>query len=193
MKGLIQTTIIIAALIGVGFVTSILVSRHFTNREAAAHEQGFEEGRTQGYEAGLCEGEKDGYQTGSANGYETSQGKDIIDFEEGFHFNYNPTYAEVQEILAETDKTTAMELNNCAEANGIRTAYVRCQIERESTKGTVFVYNLVAFKTTDRGFIFIRPRSHEEVEVKIGKSYSGLNGFLSPPYDDTITKITIFW
>ncbi|MFC1984152.1 hypothetical protein ACFLVO_03985 [Chloroflexota bacterium] len=193
MKGLIQTIIIIAALIGAGFVTSILITRYFINREAAAHEQGFEEGRTQGYEAGFCEGAIDGYQAGSVIGYEMSQGKDISDFGEGFYFNYNPTYDEVQEVLAEHNKTTAMEINNCAEANGIRTAYVRCQIARKSAEETVFIYNLVAFETIDRGLIFVRPQSHEEVKVEVGKSYSRLNGFPSPPYDDTITKMTIFW
>jgi len=177
----------------VGFITSILITRHFINREAAAYERGLDEGRTQGYEAGLYDGEIDGYQAGSKIGYEMSQGKDISDFGEGFRFIYNPTYDEVQEILAENNKTTAMEINNYSEANGIRTAYVRCQIARKAAERTVFVYNLVAFETIDRGLIFIRPRSHEEVKVEVGKSYSELNGFPTSPYDDTITKITIFW
>jgi len=193
MKGLIKTSIIIAALMVVGFITSILITRHFINREAAAYERGLDEGRTQGYEAGLYDGEIDGYQAGSKIGYEMSQGKDISDFGEGFRFIYNPTYDEVQEILAENNKTTAMEINNYSEANGIRTAYVRCQIARKAAERTVFVYNLVAFETIDRGLIFIRPRSHEEVKVEVGKSYSELNGFPTSPYDDTITKITIFW
>ena len=193
MKGLIKTSIIIAALIGIGFVTSIIITDNLSNQVVATHEYGFEEGRTQGYDAGFREGSGAGYQEGSKIGYEMSQDKDISDEETGFYFTYNPTYDELQAILAESNKTTAMEINNFAEANGIRTAYVRCQIARKSTERTVYVYNIVAFETVDRGFIFIRPRSHEEVKVEVGKSYSELNGFPTPPYDDTITKITIFW
>jgi len=193
MKGLIKTSIIIAALIGVGIVTSIIITSNLSNQVATAYERGFEEGRAQGYEAGFREGSRAGYQEGSKIGYEMSQDKDISDEETGFYFTYNPTYDELQAILAESNKTTAMEINYYAEANGIRTAYVRCQIARKTTERMVHIYHLVAFETVDRGFIIIRPRSHEEVKVEVGKSYSELNGFPTPPYDDTITKITIVW
>ncbi len=185
-----------AVLIVVGVVTSILITRHFINKEAAAYVRGLEEGRTQGYEIGLCDGEIDGYQEGSRIGYEKGrEGYDSYnsDEETGFYFTYNPTYDELQAILAESNKTTATEINNFAEANGIRTAYVRCQIARKTAERTVSVYHVVAFETVDRGFIIIRPRSLEEIEVEVGKSYSELNGFPTPPYDDTITKITIVW
>jgi len=193
MKGLIKTSIIIAALIGVGIVTSIIITNNLSNRVAAARERGFEEGRTQGYEAGFHEGSKAGYQEGSKVEYERSQDKDISDEETSFYFTYNPTYDELQAILAESNETTAIEINNFAEANGIRTAYVRVQIARKTAERTVYVYHVVAFETVDRGFIIIRPRSLEEIEVEVGKSYSELNGFPTPPYDDTITKITIVW
>ncbi|MBA7506694.1 hypothetical protein ES706_05389 [subsurface metagenome] len=193
MKGLIKISIIIAALIGVGTLTSILITSNLSNRVAATHEYAFEEGRTQGYEVGFREGSRAGYQDGSKIGYEMSQDKDISDEETGFYFTYNPTYDELQAILAESNKTTAMEINYYAGANGIRTAYVRCQIARKTTERMVHIYHLVAFETVDRGFIIIRPRSHEEVKVEVGKSYSELNGFPTPPYNDTITKITIVW
>jgi len=193
MKGLIKISIIIAALIGVGTLTSILITSNLSNRVAATHEYGFEEGRTQGYEVGFREGSRAGYQDGSKIGYEMSQDKDISDEETGFYFTHNPTYDEVREILAESKETSAMEINYYAEANGIRTAYVRCQIARKTTERMVHIYHLVAFETVDRGFIIIRPRSHEEVKVEVGKSYSELNGFPTPSYDDTITKITIVW
>ncbi len=193
MKGLIKTSIIIAALIGIGIVTSIIITSNLKNRVAATHEYGFEEGHTQGYEAGFSEGGRAGYQEGSKIGYEMSHDKDISDEETGSYFTYNPTYDEVREILAESNKTTATEINNFAEANGIRTAYVRCQIARKTTERMVHIYQVVAFETVDRGFIFIRPRSLEEIKVEVGKSYSELNGFPTPPFDDTITKITIVW
>lgn len=193
MKGLIQTSLIIAALIGVGIITSIIITSNLSNRVAASHEHGFEEGRTQGYEIGFREGGKAGYQEGAKIGYARSRDKDISNFGEGFYFTYNPTYDEVREILAESKKTSAMEINYYAEANGIRTAYVQCQIAREAAERMVYIYQLVAFETVDNGLIIIEPRSHKEVRVEVGKSYSELNGFLTPPYDDTITKITIVW
>ena len=193
MKSLIRTIIIIAVLIGVGFITSYIVNRNFSSRVTDAQARGLEVGSIQGYETGFLEGIRAGYQEGSKIGYELFDDKDTNSFQEGSFFTYNPTYDEVQEILAENNQTTAMEINNFVEANGIRTAYVRCQIARKSVEGTVTVYNLVAFETTDRGLIFIRPRSHEEVTIQIGKSYSELNGLPPRPYDDTITKITIFW
>jgi len=196
MKGLIKTSLIIAALIGIGIVASIIIANNLINKVAAAYERGFEEGRTQGYEAGFSEGSKAGYQEGGKIGYERSrEGYDSYnsDEETGSYFTYNPTYDELQAILAESNKTTATEINYYAEANGIRTAYVRCQIARKTSERTVYVYNVVAFETVDRGFIIIRPRSHEEIKVEVGKSYSELNGFPTPPYDDTITKITIVW
>jgi len=193
MKGLIKTSIIVAVLIVVGIITSIIITSNLSNRVAATHEHGFEEGHTQGYEAGFREGGRAGYQEGSKIGYEMSQDKDISDLGEGFYFTYNPTYDEVQAILAESKKTTATEINYYAEANGIRTAYVRCQIARKAAEGMVCVYHLVAFETVDRGFIIIEPRLYKEVKVEVGKRYSELNGFPTPPYDDTITKITIIW
>ncbi len=193
MKGLIKTSIIIAVFISVGFVTSVIIADNLNNRVAANRERGFEEGRTQGYETGFREGNKTGYQEGSKIKYERSQDKDISDLGEGFYFTYNPTYDELQAILAESNKTTAMEVNNFAETNGIRTAYVRAQIARKTAERAALFYHLVAFETVDRGLIFIRPRSHEEIELEVGKSYSEQNGFPTPAYDDTITKITIVW
>jgi len=196
MKRLIKTSIIIATLIVIGIVTSIIITSNLSNRVATAHERSFEEGRTQGYETGFHEGSSTGFQDGSKIGYEKGrEGYDSYngDYGTGFYFTYNPTYDELQAILAESNKTTAMEINNYAEANGIRTAYVRCQIARKTTERMVHIYDLVAFETVDRGFIIIRPRSHEEVKVEVGKSYSELNGFPTPSYDDTITKITIVW
>jgi len=196
MKGLIKTSLIIAALIAVGIIASIIFTSNLNNKIAGAYERGFEEGRTQGDEAGFSEGSKAGYQEGSKIGYERSrEGYDSYnsDEETGFYFTYNPTYNEVQAILTESNRTSAMEINYYAEANGIRTAYVRCQIARKTTERMIHIYHLVAFETVDRGFIIIRPRSHEEIEVEVGKSYSELNGFPTPPYDDTITKITIVW
>ena len=194
MKGLIQTGIIIAALIAVGIVTSIIITGDFNDRLAAANERGFEEGRAQGYELGFQEGSEVGYQEGSMLGYVKSNGGDYdSSYERGFYFAYNPTYEEVQEILAESEADSAREIHSYAEANGIRVAYVRCQIARQAAEGMVYLYELVAFETVDSSLILVEPWSHREVKVEVGQLYSELNGFPTSPYDDTITKITIVW
>ncbi len=88
---------------------------------------------------------------------------------------------------------TAEEIHQYAESNGIRVAYVRCQLAREAAEGMVYVLHLVAFETADNGFVVIEPWSNREVKVTEGRSYSKLNGFDVPEYDDTITKVTVVW
>ena len=99
----------------------------------------------------------------------------------------NPTYDEVKQFLAEEKATSAWEVNNNAEANGIRAAFV--YIDLASGWG----YWKVAFETIDNGLIFIDPVSHKEINVEIGKRYCEINGFFPPACDDTITKVTIAW
>lgn len=194
MKGLIKTSIIIAALIVAGSVTSIIMANDLGNRLAAAHERGFEEGHDQGYLEGFQEGSRVGYQEGSKIGYVKSNGGDYNSSQgTGFYFIYNPTYDEVHEILAKGEMGSAKEIHDYAEANGIRVAYVRAPIARKAREGMVYLYQLVAFETVDHGFIIIEPWSHEEVKLEVGKRYSELNGRPTSPHDDTITKITIVW
>ena len=194
MKGLVQPTIIIAALIAAGFITSIIVTSNLNNRLAAAHERGFEEGLTRGYQLGFQKGSEAGYQEGSQVGYQKAN---WIDYHSrdgaGFYFVYNPTYNELLEILATVKQGTAQEVHDYTTANGLRVAYVRCQIAREADEGMVYIYQLVAFETVDKGLTIIEPWSHREVKLEVGKSYSELNGLPTRPYDDTITKVTIVW
>lgn len=194
MKGLIKTSIILIALIIIGGGVSVVVYNDLTNRLAAAYERGQEEGYLTGYTAGFGEGSRVAYQEGSKVGY--AKGKmtgDDSSNEDGFYFLYNPTNDEVHEILAKGEMGSAKGIHDYAEANGIRVAYVRCPIAREAAEGRVYLYQLVAFETIDKGLIIIEPRSHLEVKIEVGKSYRGLNGFPPVNYDDTITKITIVW
>ena len=193
MKSLIQTSLVFIVLIGFAAISSVIITNNLNDQIDAAREKGTEEGTNLGYAAGLYTGMVDGHQASSKIGYALSQSKSVEELGENFYFTYNPTYEEVQEILAGSDADKAMEINNYAEAHGIRTAYIRCQIARKTEEKTVFVYNVIAFDTTDRGFIIIRPRTHEEIKLEVGKSYSDLNGFPHPNYDDTVTKMTIYW
>ncbi|MFC1932455.1 hypothetical protein ACFLXU_02335 [Chloroflexota bacterium] len=196
MKGLLITILVISVLILSGLGASIVITRSLINRLDAVSERGFEEGYAQGYVGGLWQGGEVGYQEGSKIGYEEgSMGhySHSSDYGTGFYFIYNPTCDEVQEILAEDETDSVVGIHDCARANGVRVAYVRCQIARQAAKGMVYVYHLVAFETVDKGLIIVEPWSNREVEVEVGKSYSVLNDFLVPPYDDTITKVTMVW
>jgi len=194
MKGLIQAFSIIAVLIIAGVVTGIVITTNLDNRLAAAHQRGFEEGHSQGYLLGFQEGSEVGYQEGSQIGYQKSNRRDYdSSYRTGFYFIYNPTYDELQEILADAKTGSAQEMHDYATANGLRVAYVRCQIARKAAEGMVYIYQLVAFETVDKGLTIIEPWSHREVEVEAGKRYSELNGLPTRPYDDTITKMTIVW
>ena len=191
MKGLIITVIIITLFILVGLGVSTLIGSNLGRQTVAARELGFKEGYAQGYEEGFLQGSKIGYQEGSKTGYIQARGEDNDGSDEdGFHFVYNPTYAEVQEILALGKAGSAEEILEYADNNGIRAACAR--VELTSEEDVSFSW-LVAFETVDRGLIVIEPWSYRKVKVEVGKSYSELNGLSPYPLDDTITKITIIW
>ena len=194
MKGLIKTSVVIAVIIVIGVGIAILIAVDLNDQLASARDRGFDEGLTRGYDVGFQQGNQSGYQKGSKTGYAEGSvsGGDSRD-EAGFYFVYNPTYAEVQAILVENESVDANNLHDYAETNGIRTAYVRALLARQAAEGMVYLCELVAFETIDKGLIIIEPGSHQEVKVEIGKRYSELNGFPVSAYDDTITQITIVW
>lgn len=191
MKGLIQTAVIIGALIAVGFITSVVVTNKLDGEIAAAREEGLEEGYARGYASGCQEGSRAGYQEGGKVGYIEAAGEDYSDeYEEGFHFLYNPTYDEVREILSRCEVDSAWEINNAAEDEGIRAIYVRCELDDE---GRTRIKELVAFETVDKGLIFIEPSSGQEVRLEVGEPYSEINGPSVPGYDGVITEVRIVW
>ena len=170
MKGLIRTIIVMAILIVAGISASAVVYADLNNRVAAAHERGLEEGLDQGYVNGFGEGSMVGYQEGSRIGYAKGNGASYDSHgEEGFYFVYDTTSEEVHKMLAEQEQTlakgkkdSAKEIHNYAEANGIRSGYVRAPIARRAPEGMVYLYEFVAFETVDRGLIIIEPWSHSE-------------------------------
>ena len=193
LRGLIKTSLIIAGFIAVGIIASVIISADLSNRIAAAYEQGYQQGHDQGYQAGFDTGSQTGYQEGSKTSYLTGRWRDAESYGPGFYFSYNPTYDEMRKLLEQSKAVSASEIHDYAETNGIRVAYVRCQIARQASEGMVYVHHLVAFETVDRGLIIIEPWSHREVNLAIGNSYRQLNGLSLPDYDDTITQIKTVW
>jgi len=203
MKWLKRTSIIIGALIIIGIIANVVTGNILNDRVTIAHESGSQKGYAQGYVVGYQEGTTVGYQEGSEAGYQEGS---TIGYEKGQQEGYNSgykagfeeeigtdylvrnlTYSEVQEILAQDKTHSAWEINNNAEARGIRAAYVIVHIADGGA------YSTVGFETVDKGPIFIEPSLHKEVKLEIGKRYFDLNGYSPPDYDDTITKITIVW
>lgn len=173
----------------------------YSDKIAAAYEDSYDNGYAQTYDVGYQEASDEAYDKGYDKGYE-------IGLETGSKAGvatrvelYNPTHKEMREFLAR-DKTDsnpfvtgeyvcsdfAAQLNNNAEANGIRVAYVRI---RSKNWGHV----VVAFETVDRGLIFIEPQSDREVKLVIGEPYPWyFVGAVSPLTSyDPITEIQIMW
>ena len=194
LKGLTLAFLIITTLVGAGFGVSALISANLNNNVNTARAQGYSAGYSKGYDEGIIKGNEAGYQSGSKLGYIAAGGASASSFNEtGYYFLYNPTYEEITATLAKSEMDSAQQILDYAKANGIRAAYVRVPIAREASEGRIYLYQLVAFDTVDKGLIIIEPRSHREVNVEVGKSYSVLNGFPASTYDDTITKVTVVW
>lgn len=167
----------------------------------AAFDDGYSEGYAQTYDVSYQEAHEKAYDKGYEKGYEIglmSYSKEAVPTRVELH---NPTYQELREFLA-LDKTDskqfikgeyvcfdfAAELNNNAEASGIRAAYVRIRAKE-------WGHAIVAFETTDRGLIFIDPQSDRSVDLVIGKPYQwDWIGAVRPEhYDDPIVEIQIIW
>ena len=138
------------------------------------------------YESGY----EDGYDAGYIQGVEEGVGR-------GFNIR-DPTYDEAIAFIAwdETNENeysenytchhfTADFKNNAFQA-GYRCGYVA--IDHPDS-----AHAIVCFNTTDYGVIFVEPQYDDSVNVTIGHSYSDINGYQLPDYDDTIVSFTIIW
>ncbi len=166
-----------------------------------AYNDSYKQAYEQTYEAGYQEAYDKAYDRGFNKGYEISLGNELNEQVSSLVELHNPTYQELREFLAD-DKTDfnvfvsgeyvcfdfAADLNNNAEARGIRAAYVRLRAKE-------WAHAVVAFETTDRGLILIEPQSDTEIELVVGKPYPWwLAGASSPlSYADVIEEIQIIW
>ena len=168
---------------------------------SAAYFNSYDKGYSKTYDIGYQEAYEEAYDKGFTKAFEIKM-ENV--FKEGLatRVEYrNPTYQELREFLSQ-DKTDsnpfisgeyvcfdfAAELNNNADVNGIRSAYVRIRCEE-------WAHAVVAFETVDRGLIFIEPQSDKEVELIVGRPYPWqLSGaYRSSRYNDPIVEIQILW
>lgn len=194
--------VLIQGLIVVIFILyTSTISGVYDKTVVAAYDDSYDNGYTQTYDVGYQEAYGEAYDKGYDKGYE-------IGLETGSKEGVatqvelsNPTYKELIEFLA-GDKTDsnpyvvgeyvsfdfAVELNNNAEANGIRAAYV-------AVFSKEWGHGIAAFETIDRGLIFIEPQSDRAVKLVIGEPFPWYSlGAVSAlnPYDP-ITEIQIIW
>jgi len=194
--------VLIQCLIALVFIDYIsTIGGIYSDKIAAAYADSYDDSHTQTYDIGYQEAYGEAYKKGYEKGYE-------IGLETGSKEGVatrvelrNPTHKEMREFLAR-DKTDsnpfirgeyvcsdfAAQLNNNAEADGIRAAYVRIRSKK-------WGHAVVAFETVDRGLIFIEPQSDREIELVIGKSFPWyLVGAISPlGYHDPLVEIQIVW
>ena len=151
----------------------------YYKKVTAAYEDSYDNGYAQTYDVGYQEAYGEAYDKGYDKGYEIGL---ATGSKEGVATRVelgNPTYKGMREFLAgdETDSNPyvvdeyvsfdfAVELNNNAEANGIRVAYVAVFAKE-------WGHGMVAFETIDRGLIFIEPQSDKEVRLVTGEPYPG--------------------
>lgn len=173
----------------------------FDVKVATAFSDGYDQGYTQTYDVGYQEAHSEAYEKGYKKGYEVSLESELGEEVGSWVGLRNPTYKELREFLAD-DKTDsksfisgeyvcfdfAAELNNNADAKGIRAAYVRLRSKE-------WAHAVVAFETVDRGLVFIEPQSDAEIELAVGKIYPWWQvGAISPlRYADAIEEIQIIW
>jgi hypothetical protein len=159
---------------------------------------GYNSGSNASFNRGYEIGHNDGYLDGNLTGYELGYNQGVID---GAGTGYNirdPTYQEMLNFIASdrTDENEYSENYTCFHF----TADVKNNAFEEGYRcGFVYIlfpdsaHTIVCFNTTDHGLIFIEPQFDDIVTLSIDQSYSNLNGYEQPDYNDTIISFTIIW
>jgi hypothetical protein len=195
---------ILAAVGGGGF---ILYDVAYAVGDAAGYDEGYLAGQKVGYIMGNQDGYDDGYNLGQDEGYDEGEAAgyaegyaDGVDACTGHGYCLqDPTYAEAVAFLSSdrTDRNRydddsyvcshfSRDVCNNAEAEGWRCAFVEL---RYSDSG----HSIVAFDTIDQGLVYFEPQFDDEVRVELGRSYSQLNDYVIPSFDDVIRDILVIW
>jgi len=166
----------------------------YGNGNSTGYTLGYNNGNLTGYESGYRNGNSTGYSSGYGNGYL----KGVID---GAGTGYNirdPAYQEMLTFIAldRTDENQYSENYSCfhftadVEAHAYQAGY-RCGFVHIEYPD--YAHAIVCFDTTDQGLIFIEPQLDDIVTLSIGQSYSNLNEYKKPDFNDTIISFTIIW
>lgn len=161
------------------------------------YDEGYSSGRADGYGEGYSSGKTDGYKQGYDQGMEAGLGH-------GYTLR-DPTYNEVVTFLRQ-DKTDenkyvedtygvyvcshfARDVNNNAEASGLRCAFVEIRYKRTG-------HTIIAFNTIDKGLAYFEPQNDWIVRPVTGKRFYQC---IEPPrviitsHLPTMTQYWTFW
>jgi hypothetical protein len=173
----------------------------FDERVATAFTDAYDYGYSETFEVAFEEARDEAFDRGYIKGFEISLGDETDEAVSRLVETHNPTYQELMEFLAADavndnvyvsgtyvcfDYTA--ELNNNADAEGIRAAYVRI-------RGEAWAHAIVAFDTVDRGLVFIEPQSDMKVDLEIGKPYPWrqLGAISTLGNGENIRKVQLIW
>jgi hypothetical protein len=170
--------VFIEALVALDFIVYIgSIGLAFNQEVVAAYDNHYDRAYVQTYGSGYQDAYSKAYIRGYDKGYEIGMESSPAGEVAARVELHNPTYEEVMEFLARDDTDSrhyikgayvcrdfAADVNNNAESEGIRTAYVRIHTEGWS-------HVIVAFETVDRGLIFVEPISDTIVNPRVGEAY----------------------
>ena len=165
-----------------------------------SYQKNYDQGYARNYDSSYEMAYGDAFDTGYEKGYQI--GLDVL-FEGEISPRVelrNPTYQELRDFikhdLTDSNKYVkgvymcadfAADVNNNAEFQGIRAAYVIIHAREWN-------HAVVAFETVDKGIIFIEPILDTEVEVVVGQPYRWMEGREdTTPYEDTIVELEFIW
>jgi len=178
-----------------------VTSSTFTEQVAAARSNGYNRGYAETFPVGFQEAYGEAFNKGYNKAYEIGV---TTRFTRGTGNRVelsNPTYSELKEFLVRDETNLnryvhdeyicfhfAADLNNNAEAAGIRAAYVQIRAQN-------WAHAVTAFETSDRGLVFIEPQSDRNVELAIGEPYSWQQAGALPlaSGNEPILEIQIIW
>lgn len=193
---------IIVIIVG-AIVTSMSYNFGYSIGSDGGYDRGYVDGNSSGYNLGHNEGYNEGFVDGNESGHREGYNNGYIQgVTDGAGRGYNirdPTYQEVLQFIAsdQTDENAYDEESyNCfhftadVEMNAFEMGYRAGFVYVEFAESA---HSAVAFNTTDQGLIFIEPQWDDIVALTIGQSYSEINNYVSPLYDDTIVHYVIVW
>jgi flagellar biosynthesis/type III secretory pathway protein FliH len=182
---------------GVGYLLG--TSTGYKNGYSAGNTIGYTSGLKVGTEQGYSQGYTKGNSTGYTNGYSIGYSKGMTTGTKWIDLTYQEMTTflsnDVTNRLVYYDPTFicadfAATLSKNAYKLGYRCFSVELYFNYPSSSSSAHMIN--AFNTTDRGFVYVEPQSDRVMLVAIGQKYWERNGYQTPSYDDTITKIVIF-
>lgn len=161
------------------------------------YEEGYSTGNSSGFDDGYYDGYLTGYNEGNVTGYDIGY---VVGLDDGAVRGYkvrDPSYIEMLRFIKD-DKTNKFEyiedefecrhfaaiINQNAFEKGYQCFYVNIRFPEGA-------HAIIAFNTTDRGFVYIEPQTDDIMTPKIGHVYWDRTIFKAPDYDDRIMEILI--